>query len=194
MENFTHPNAVVSALLNHRSTPAGLLDEPAPTGDDLKTILQCGLSAPDHAAVQPWKFITIEGEARHRLGEVFVQAKRLDDPNFPEKNAELLRAKPLRAPLIVAVAAHISEGHPKAPRVEQVLSAGVAAQHMQIAMRWLNRPWALRRRMNWWGFCILEPQPKAPHNANEALPMNTRCRGKARDRPPDRYAQVKPFT
>ena len=140
---------MVNALLNHRSTPAGLLEEPAPAGDDLNTILQCGLSAPDHAAVQPWRFITIEGEARHRLGEVFVQAKQQDEPDFPDDKAKLLRAKPLRAPLIVAVVADVTEGHVKAPRVEQVLSAGVAAQHMQIAARalgfgsvWLTGPMA----------------------------------------------------
>lgn len=149
MENFTHPNAVVNALLNHRSTPAGLLQEPAPSENDLNTILQCGLSAPDHAAVQPWKFLIIDGEARHRLGEVFIEAKQQDEPNFPEEKAQLLRAKPLRAPLIIAVVADVTEGHVKAPRVEQMLSAGVAAQHMQIATRalgfgsvWLTGPMA----------------------------------------------------
>jgi len=138
MENFTHPNAVVNALLNHRSTPAGLLEEPAPAGKDLETILQCGLSAPDHAAVQPFKFITIEGDARNRLGDLFVQAKLQDDPDFPAEKVEIIRAKPLRAPLIIGVAANITEGHPKAPRVEQVLTAGVAAQQMQIAARALG--------------------------------------------------------
>lgn len=149
MENFTHPNAVVNALLNHRSTPAGLLDEPAPAGDDLNTILQCGLSAPDHAAVHPCKFITIKGDARNQLGDIFVQAKRQDEPDFPEDKAQKLRAKPLRAPLVIAVAANITEDHPKAPRIEQVLTAGVAAQHMQIAARamgfgsvWLTGPMA----------------------------------------------------
>lgn len=149
MENFTHSNAVVNALLNHQSTPAGLLEEPAPAGDELNTILQCGLSAPDHAAVHPWKFITIEGEARQQLGEVFVQARRQDEPDFSEEKAATLRLKPLRAPLIVAVVADVTEEHPKAPRIEQVLSAGVAAQHMQIAARamgfgsvWLTGPMA----------------------------------------------------
>jgi len=149
MDNHTHPNDVVSALLNHRSTPAGLLDEPAPDAENLATILQCGLSAPDHANVQPWKFITIEAEAREKFGDVLVQAKTKDDPNFTDEQAEALRKKPLRAPMIIAVAASITPNPPKTPRVEQVLTAGVSAQQMQIAARalgfgsiWLTGPMA----------------------------------------------------
>ena len=149
MENYSHPNTVVNALLNHRSTPAGLLDEPAPSGENLATILQCGLSAPDHAALKPWRFITIKESARERLGDVFVQAKTLEDPEISNEKTDALRKKPLRAPLIIAVAAAVTPDFPKAPRVEQVLSAGVAAQHMQIAARalgfgsvWLTGPMA----------------------------------------------------
>lgn len=155
MENYSHPNEVVDALLNHRSTPAGLLESPAPSAEDLTTILQCGLSAPDHAALKPWRFITIEGDARKRLGEVFVKAKTMDKPDFTEEQAEALRQKPLRAPLIIAVAAAITPDIPKAPRVEQILSAGVAAQQMQIAARalgfgsiWLTGPMARNAYVN----------------------------------------------
>lgn len=138
MENYSHSNEVVAALLNHRSTPHGLLDEPAPDAENLATILQCGLSAPDHAGLKPWKFITIEADARNRLGDVFAEAKTQDDPDFTQAKADVLRKKPLRAPLIIAVAASITPNHPKAPRVEQVLSAGIAAQHMQLAARALG--------------------------------------------------------
>jgi len=149
MENYSHSNEVVAALLNHRSTPAGLLEEPAPDAENLATIVQCGLSAPDHAGLKPWKFITIEGDARMRLGEVFVQAKKLEDPDLSDEKAEALSKKPLRAPLIVTVAASITPDHPKTPRVEQVLTAGLSAQHMQLAARalgfgsiWLTGPMA----------------------------------------------------
>jgi len=136
----THENPMVSALLEHRSTPAPLLIDPAPDADALDTMLRCALSAPDHAAMRPWQFITIEGDARLRLGDVFVAAKQSD---------EALRRKPLRAPLIVAVAAKIIPEHPKTPPVEQILSTGIAAQHIQIAARalgfgsvWLTGPMA----------------------------------------------------
>jgi len=143
-----HPNAVVNALLRHRSTPAGLLDAPAPHSEELQIILQCGLTAPDHARLTPWRFITIEGDARNRLGDAFVAAKQQDEPDFPAAKAAALRQKPLRAPLIIGVAATVIE-HPKTPREEQLLSAGVAAQHMQLAATalgfgsvWLTGPMA----------------------------------------------------
>jgi len=149
LEMPTHSNAFVTALLDHRSTPAALLDEPAPAEDDLDTILRCGLTAPDHAALMPWRFITITGLARNQLGDIFVAAKQQDEPDFPEAKAQALRQKPLRAPLIVAVVAEVTADHPKTPRIEQVVSAGVAAQHMQLAARamgygsvWLTGPMA----------------------------------------------------
>jgi len=148
LDNQNHTNPVVNALLQHRSTPAGFLAEPAPQGAALQTILQCGLSAPDHASLTPWRFITIEGEARQRLGDAFVVAKRQEEPDFSDAKADGLRQKPLRAPLIIAVAARVAE-HPKTPRIEQLLSAGVAAQHMQLAASalgfgsvWLTGPMA----------------------------------------------------
>jgi len=135
MDNYTHSNDQVAALLNHRSTPAGLLEEPAPNPTELETLLQCGLSAPDHAGLKPWRFITITGDARERLGDVFVEARTLDDPAFSNDKAIALKKKPFRAPLIIAVVADVTEDHPKTPRVEQVISAGVAAQHIQLAAR-----------------------------------------------------------
>ena len=52
----------------------------------------------------------------------------------PGAGAELdrERQKPLRAPLVLVVAAHITPG-PKIPAVEQVLSAGAAAQNILLA-------------------------------------------------------------
>jgi len=138
MENYSHPNEVVDALLNHRSTPHRMLGEPAPKAENLDTILQCGLSAPDHAGLKPWKFITIEGDARNRLGDVFAEAKIQDDPNFSQEKADVLRQKPLRAPLIIAVVAAVTPNHIKTPRIEQVISAGVAAQQMQLGARALG--------------------------------------------------------
>ncbi|NUA46181.1 putative NAD(P)H nitroreductase YdjA [Dickeya solani] len=47
-------------LLNRRS--ASRLAAPAPAGDVLENILRAGLRAPDHGALQPWRFSIIQDE------------------------------------------------------------------------------------------------------------------------------------
>lgn len=121
-------------MLEARSSiPAIQLVEPAPNPEQLKRILQAGLTAPDHAAMRPWRFITIQGDARARLGDVFAAASLKDKPDTPEEKIARIRQKPLRSPLIVVIVATITENHPKTPEIEQVLSAGSAATLIQLA-------------------------------------------------------------
>lgn len=115
------------------SVPAVQLIEPGPSPEQLERILQCGLTAPDHANMRPWRFITIQGEAREALGDVFVKAARKDYPDLPDEKLARLKQKPLRSPLIVVIVATITEDHPKTPEVEQILSAGAATTLIQLA-------------------------------------------------------------
>ena len=85
------------------SVPAVQLAEPAPTGEQLERILRCGLNAPDHASMHPWRFITIKGDARANLGDVFANAALKDDPNTPAEKIARMRQKPLRSPLILSL-------------------------------------------------------------------------------------------
>lgn len=82
--------------------------------------------------MQPWRFITIEGEARNRLGEVLARALQKRDSSSPAAALEHERKKPLRAPLMIVVAAVISD-NPKVPAVEQMIAAGAAAQNIILA-------------------------------------------------------------
>lgn len=124
----------VLALLRERvSIGPDRLVEPAPGDDDIRTMVAAAVTAPDHGNLRPWRFIVIRGEARGRLGRVFADAARARRPSMDEKELERLRAKPLRAPLIIAVAAVIRPDHPKVPPVEQIQSASAAAQQLQLA-------------------------------------------------------------
>jgi len=107
------------------------LCEPAPDEAALRKIVAAGLRAPDHGRLRPWRFISIRGGARHRLGEVFAAALARREPGAGAE-LERERQKPLRAPLVLVVAAHIAHS-PKIPPVEQLLSAGAAAQNIMIA-------------------------------------------------------------
>jgi len=98
----------------------------------LQNIFKAALRAPDHALLRPWRFLTIRGQARNALGELFAEAQRQDDPAISDVLLDKTRSKPLRAPLIVVVIARISE-HPKVPPVEQMASASAAAENMMLA-------------------------------------------------------------
>lgn len=117
--------------LTTRVSPARL-GEPAPEGAALEGILKAGLRAADHGRLRPWKFLLIRGEARRRLGEVLVEALRKRDPATEERFLKAEQEKPLRAPLLIVVAAAVQD-NPKIPVIEQVVSAGAAAQNMLVA-------------------------------------------------------------
>ena len=124
---------LVELLQHRRSIPAERLEEPAPADDDLEAILRAGVAAPDHDALRPWRFLLVRGQARVRLGHVFADAARRRDPDISPAAVERQRAKPLRAPLIIVVAARIDPANARVPAIEQVLSAGAALQQMQLA-------------------------------------------------------------
>ena len=90
------------------------------------------MRAPDHAWLHPWRFLTIRGDRREALGQVFEQCLMLRKPEADEGARLKARNAPLRAPLLVVVIARLSE-HPKVPHVEQRLSAGCAAHGILLA-------------------------------------------------------------
>lgn len=98
----------------------------------LDNILKAGLRAPDHAQLRPWRIFIVERDARERLGELFAQAKLTRDPDQSPEQLAKLKSKPLRAPLVIVVAAKVT-AHEKVPEIEQMLSAGAVAQNMLVA-------------------------------------------------------------
>jgi len=125
----------ISFLTEQLSIPAADLVAPGPDKQQLEAILQSAMSAPDHGNLTPYRFLIIEGDARHALSDVFAEAARkrqLDDSAIEKQ-----RQKPLRSPMIIAVVAQITD-NPLIPEIEQLLSAGCAAQHIQLASRQLG--------------------------------------------------------
>lgn len=125
-------NALEAVLTRHSVAPA-FLGEPAPDDATLERILAAGASAPDHGRLRPWRFIVIRGAARARLGEVFAKALLERQPDASTSALEQERNRPLRAPLVIAVAAKLDPQHPKIPEIEQILSTAAAAQNILIA-------------------------------------------------------------
>ena len=109
------------------------LTEPAPSEELLATALRAAARAPDHGMLRPWRFLVVRGAARERLGEVLAGALARREPeSAPEALAKEVK-KPLRAPLMIVVVAKVQPDHPKIPEVEQVVSAGSAAQNLMLA-------------------------------------------------------------
>ena len=120
----------IEALTSRRS-PAKLV-EPAPDDAQLEAMLNAAIRAPDHGRLRPWRFIFVRGEAREKLGQVLADAMQERHPNVPEDVLQRERQKPLRAPVVIVVAAAVIEGH-KIPAIEQMLAVGAAAQNIMLA-------------------------------------------------------------
>ena len=118
--------------LQRNSTPAKALSEPAPNDAELQAILEIAMNAPDHKRLRPYRFMTIRGDARYRLSEIFVQATRLREPDVDAAYLAKQREKPLRSPLIVVVIASLVDEE-KVPEVEQMLCAGAATHGLMLA-------------------------------------------------------------
>lgn len=124
-----HLNRIVELLQNRVSSPK--LIEPAPANDELQDILACGLRAPDHGRLKPWRLHVVSGDGLDKLGVIF--AKQAMESGSVADKIEKCRNMPNRAPLlIVAVCEPVASA--KVPEFEQVLSVGAAIQNMQIAI------------------------------------------------------------
>ncbi len=121
----------IEALLTRKSTAK--LDLPAPSKAELDTLLQAAMRAPDHGCLRPWKFVVFKDRMREELGEILCEALTKNDPDASEAACEKEKKKPLRAPMVIAVIAKVSE-HPKVPAMEQIISAGAAAQNIMVAV------------------------------------------------------------
>lgn len=116
----------------HTRVSSPRLTQPAPSESALDHIFRAAFRAADHGLLRPWRFLSIQEESRHKLGELFLQAAMSDAPDLSEQQQEKIRNKPLRAPMLVVTIASIQE-HPKVPAFEQDLSAAAATQNMLIA-------------------------------------------------------------
>lgn len=112
-----------------------LLKTPGPDKQQLEQIFLAALRAPDHGALQPWRFLVIEGDAREKFGDALHKIKI--EEQAPDRDTHKAKQMPLRAPTIIVVVASIKE-HPKIPEIEQEYSAATAAQNIILAAEALD--------------------------------------------------------
>jgi len=111
--------AVADAMRRRRSHSA--VGPDAPDDAELLRLIEVAATVADHAALRPWRVIAIRGAARERVGAAIAEAMGAEG-----HAAEKLAAKPLRAPLLLAVVVSPKPSI-KVPEWEQeACAAGVA--------------------------------------------------------------------
>ncbi len=140
---------VLAAIRNRRSI--GKVMTNAPEQSLIRQILEAGTWAPTHHLTEPWRFVVLEGEARHDLGQVMgaVAARREVDPGRKAVAAANAAGKPLRAPCVIAVAIEPSTDF-AIPEIEEIASGAAAIQNMLLAAEALGL--AAMWRTGWIGF------------------------------------------
>ncbi len=123
-------SSVIERIQNRVSQPR--VGAPAPNRDQLQQLLTCAVRAPDHGRMKPWRFLVLEGQALQALGGAFEQAGLAADPSADEARRLRWREMPLRAPMIIVVAACVKP-NPKVPEWEQVAAVATACQNIQLA-------------------------------------------------------------
>ncbi len=131
-------------LDTRRSVPSKQLGEPGPDHATLLRMLTSAVRVPDHGKLVPFRFIRLQGEARHALGDLLAARTLHLQPDAADAIVEKDRARFSQAPVIVTVVARLTPGH-KVPEQEQLLTAGSvcfallqAAQALGFGAQWLT--------------------------------------------------------
>ena len=98
----------------------------------IEKLLAAGAQAPNHYKVRPWRFVVLTGAARERLGEAMAESFKAKFPALGEEMLAKERAKPLRAPVLIAVAVD-KPTEPKVDEVENICAAAAACQNILLA-------------------------------------------------------------
>ncbi|MFP4044960.1 MAG: nitroreductase family protein [Rhodosalinus sp.] len=118
------PNpAALDFLLTRRSRPAKTLRAPAPTAEELRTILTAAARVPDHGKLEPWRFVVLEPAALARLAHLAREravAEGHDDAGIA-KAAQQFEESPLSVAVI-----EVTKPSDKIPALEMTYSAGAA--------------------------------------------------------------------
>lgn len=127
-----------------RSVPSKQLGAPGPDDATLLRMLASAVRVPDHGKLVPFRFLRIQGEARHALGEHLAARTLHLDPAAADAVVAKDRARFSHAPLIITVVARLTSGH-KVPEQEQLLTAGSvcfallqSAQALGFGAQWLT--------------------------------------------------------
>ena len=127
----------LAMMERRRSVSAMGLTAPGPSSQELDRLLSIAARVPDHAILEPWRFIVMDGEARAEAGVLLGEAYRAKNPEMEpakrEKFAGIMSRLFSYAPVAVIVVSKPKPGT-MIPLFEQELSAGAACMNMLHAV------------------------------------------------------------
>jgi nitroreductase len=122
---------VLDAIRTRRSIPK--VGPERPPQELIERLIEAATWAPNHHLTEPWRFFVVAGEARRELGEVMARALNGEPKADAERTAfALAAAKPLRAPVVIAVAVEPASGS-QVYEVEEISAGAAATQNLLLA-------------------------------------------------------------
>jgi nitroreductase len=121
----------------HTRYSAGKMKPDQVTHELIEQLLAAAVQAPNHYKVRPWRFVVLTGAGREKLGEAMAQSTKANKPDTPDEDLQKDRVKPLRAPVVIAVAVD-KPAMPKAKEIENVCATAAAVQNMLLAAQALG--------------------------------------------------------
>lgn len=98
----------------------------------IEQLLAAAVQAPNHFKVRPWRFAVMTGTSRERLGEVMAQSLKASKPEATDDELLKERSKPLRAPVLIAVAVD-KPALTKVKEIENICAVAAAVQNLLLA-------------------------------------------------------------
>ena len=137
MDAITEPKAneaVLTFLEQRRSVPLAQFRGPGPDEAQLRRLLTIAARVPDHARLEPWRFIIYRRAAGEGIGESLVALAEKHRGPLSEDDRNKERNRLCRAPVAIGVVSTAAP-HERIPQWEQFLSAGAAAMNLVTAAR-----------------------------------------------------------
>ena len=122
-------NAIETILTRHSVAKVSPDALPRAT---VEKLLHAAVQAPNHYRVRPWRFVVLSGKSREALGEVMAQSLKKRNPDLPDSGLDIERAKPLRAPVLIAVGVD-KPVEPKVLEIENICAVAAAIENLLLA-------------------------------------------------------------
>lgn len=148
-EGTEHVNPVIEAIRTRR-TVKKFDPSRVPTKEEILVVLEAANWAPNHHLTEPWRFVVLSGDARAKLGEVLSDALSRSSPGVAIQRLESERAKPLGAPVILAIIASPKTGENIVPQ-EELVAAGAALENALLAAHSLGLATSVRTGLHSYG-------------------------------------------
>lgn len=121
---------VIKAILARQSI-GKVKPDPIPRST-IEQLLTAAVQAPNHYDARPWRFVVLTGNGLLQLGEVMARIMQDRYPQLDSAALDKEKAKPLRAPLIIAVGVD-RPADPRVVEVENICAAAAACQNILLA-------------------------------------------------------------